>query len=137
MDVSVQLTSGPADQPGMGDIGIANRPSLQPSGEVGVARFSDAFGRTQAGADSRFGVDGVIDRVRADFESFRMRMAADQDVRYVNSASKLSPPEEMTRAMNAALRSQMHILEVGVAFNAGLTATQQSQNGVKTLVEKA
>jgi hypothetical protein len=39
--------------------------------------------------------------------------------------------------MNLALRAQMDMFEMSVAFNAGLTASQQSQSGVKTLVEKS
>jgi hypothetical protein len=134
MDVSVQLASanlGAGDGLKAGMREVAAKP---PAHDAAVMRFNDAFGRTPKVADPN--VAGVIDRIRADFESFRLRMAAGNETRLVNAQAQ-SGPAQLAESMNLALRAQMDMFEMAVAFNAGLTASQQSQSGVKTLVEKS
>jgi hypothetical protein len=136
MDVSLQLSSGQALQQSE-TRGLDASKGLQPSGDLSFSRFSEAFQRQDLSVKGGFSVSGVLDRVRADFEAFKLKMANSQEPIYVNAGTKASPTENLTQAMNSAMRAQINIFEIGVTFNAGLTATQQSQNGVKTLVEKA
>jgi hypothetical protein len=136
MDVSLQLSSGQTLQQSE-TRGLDASKGLQPSGDLSFSRFSEAFQRQDLSVKGGFSVSGVLDRVRADFEAFKLKMASSQEPTYVNAGTKASPTENLTQAMNSAMRAQINIFEIGVTFNAGLTATQQSQNGVKTLVEKA
>jgi hypothetical protein len=136
MDVSLQLTNGQAMQQ-TESRELSASSGLQPTGELGFSRFSEAFQRSDMSSKGGLGVSGVLDRVRADFEAFKLKMGTSHEPTLVNSDAKFSPTENLTQAMNAAMRAQINIFEIGVTFNAGLTATQQSQNSVKTLVEKA
>jgi len=79
---------------------------------------------------------GMIDRVRADFESFRLRLERQRDPQLVDQAPR-DAIQQLDESMNRAIKTQVDILELGVTLNAGLTATQQSQNSVKTLLEKS
>ena len=82
------------------------------------------------------GLVGIIDRVRADFESFRLRLGKQRDPQVVDQTPR-EALQHLSDSMDRAVRTQVDILELGVTLNAGLTAAQQSQNSVKTLLEKS
>lgn len=82
------------------------------------------------------GLSGAIDRVRADFEAFRLRLERQKDPQAIDQNPRQAMAE-LSESMDRAVRTQVNILELGLALNAGLTATQQSQNSVKTLLEKS
>ena len=82
------------------------------------------------------GLTGVIDRVRADFEAFRLRLSRQNDPQIVDQ-TPTQALQHLGDSMDRAVKTQVDILELGLALNAGLTATQQSQNSVKTLLEKS
>jgi hypothetical protein len=48
-----------------------------------------------------------------------------------------APAAQLQAAMNQAIKTQTEIFQVAVSFQAGLTASQQSQGAVKTLIEKS
>ena len=89
----------------------------------------------------------VIDKLRVDFAQFRQRLthaggasATPASGSAINNqaaaAAGGNPLAEMQRVMAWSLRTQTDMLQMAVGFHAALSATQQSQNGVKTLVEK-
>lgn len=139
MDVSVQLLAqGPMDQSAQRAVGTASNPTAAPAANAGtghVQNFSQAFpsgaNKVQPGS-----MTGLVDRIRTDFEAFRGRLNPSADTSSVRTASGLSAAEHMEKVMTESLRTQVDIFELSISFNAGLTATQQSQSGVKTLVEK-
>lgn len=116
-------------------------PTAPGADTVNVIRAGDAFGKP--GGVDRPSVTGVIDRVRADFEAFKLRASRQGDglvsapTHRPSGAGRASETERMQTLMNDALRAQVDIFELTVTFNAGLTASQQSQGAVKTLIEKA
>jgi len=139
MDVSVQLLAqGPMDQGAQRAVGSVSNPTVAPAASTGtghVQNFSQAFpsgaNKVQPG-----GMTELVDRIRTDFEAFRDRLNPSADASAVRTTSGLSPAEHMEKVMDQSLRTQVDIFELSISFNAGLTATQQSQSGVKTLVEK-
>lgn len=76
------------------------------------------------------GVSGMIDKVRADFDAYRSRIGSGYQPAHGGG------PNDMAGMVNHALRAQVEIFDTSIVFHAGLTVSQQSQNGVKTLIEK-
>lgn len=79
----------------------------------------------------------AVDRMRADFESMRQRASAPASNSNALSAVASSPAGQLEAVMNQSLKAQTEIFQMALTFNAGLTASQQSQSGIKTLVEKS
>lgn len=82
------------------------------------------------------GLTGMIDRLRAEYEAFKLRLQHQADTRVVTQGPEAAV-KEMADSMNRAIRVQVNIIEMGVTMNAGLTAAQQGQGSVKTLLEKS
>ena len=99
-----------------------------------VVPMSKAFPLQVPPADN--GVTGVIDRIRADYSNFRHQLDRQADPSAVDLSGK-EPAQQLSDTMNLALKTQIDVLELGVTLNAGLTAAQQSQSSVKTLLEKS
>jgi hypothetical protein len=89
----------------------------------------------QANASS--GLAGAVDRMRAEFEAMRQRASAPATSAYSQAAAAASPASQLEAVMNQSLKAQTEIFQMALSFNAGLTASQQSQSGIKTLVEKS
>jgi hypothetical protein len=102
------------------------------------------------GASTSSGIAQMVDRLRADFSAMRGRLSQPVEtqltvransVNSVNGANSArnaaAPAAQLEAVMNQALRTQTEIFQVAVSFQAGLTASQQSQSGIKTLVEKS
>jgi hypothetical protein len=98
--------------------------------------------------DRGAGIASIVDKMRADFAMFRLRvnepsgLAVSQAPMGPNgsvTASDMSNSAlaQMQQVMAWSLRTQTDVLQMAVGFHAGLSATQQSQNAVKTLVEKS
>lgn len=90
------------------------------------------------------GMAQMVDRLRADFSAMRGRLSqpveAQLSVRansFNSAKNAATPAAHLEAVMNQALRTQTEIFQVAVSFQAGLTASQQSQSGIKTLVEKS
>ena len=98
-----------------------------------VMPMSQAYPR-QPAEDA--GLIGVIEQVRADFEAFRLRLQREQAPTVVEQSPQAAL-QQLSESMDRAVRTQVDILEFGVTLNAGLTAAQQSQNSIKTLLEKS
>ena len=98
-----------------------------------IHRMSELVADRKAGVTD---LPGAIDKLRADFDMFRLRLERQADTKVV-SESPRDAVQALSDAMDRSVRTQVNILELGVALNAGLTATQQSQNSVKTLLEKS
>ena len=105
--------------------GAVDGPSVMP--------VSEAFPRADS---SEIGIIGIIDKVRADFETFRSKLVRQEDPQVI-SQNPRDAIQHLSDSMDRAVRTQVDILELGVTLNAGLTAAQQSQNSVKTLLEKS
>lgn len=132
MDVSVQMLVGSPAATG----GSLAAPATAGAGPAKVMSFTQAF-PSQAKGVNEAGFPGMVDRLRADFNAFRHRLYAGQDPSTHRVSSEADAAERMDRMMRDALRTQVDIFELSVSVNAGLTAAQQSQSGVKTLLEKA
>ncbi len=135
MDVSVQLapaqTAAGLSPMDTGPRGVEARGAGGPS----VVPFAEGFNRPRVpGAEP--GAFTMIDQVRAEFEAFRLRMSSNRETRYVNGGAN---PQlaQLTEVMDSAMRTQLFLIEVSVAANAGISAAHQSQGSVKTLVEKS
>ena len=77
----------------------------------------------------------TIDRMRARFQALSQQASNAQPASAVVGQS--AALDRMEHVMNQSIRMQAEIFQMAVNFHAGLTVTQQSQNGVKTLVEKS
>lgn len=139
MDVSVQLLAQASmEQGGQRAVGagVNAAPAAASAAPAGhVQSFNQAFPTAANRVDSS-NMTGLIDRIRHDFDAFRLRLDPAASAHSVPAGASLSPAEEMKQVMNQSLQTQVDIFEMSISFNAGLTATQQSQSGVKTLVEK-
>lgn len=125
----------PATQsPGGLPMAGAEVPGQGTSAAPNVLPVSKAFPSRVAPVDN--GVAGVIDRIRSDYAGFRHRLEQRDDPSRVNLAGK-DPVEQLNESMHHALKTQLDVLEFGITFHAGLTAAQQGQGGVKTLLEKS
>lgn len=84
------------------------------------------------------GLSQTIDRIRTEFDAMRNRLVAPsaQSV-LVHSNSHASPAAQLESVMNQSIKMQTGIFQIAVSFQAGLTASQQTQSGIKTLVEKS
>jgi len=137
MDVSVQLLAQAAmDQGGQRAIGAGITAGPAGAGQTShVQSFSQAF---PSAANRAEGADmtGLIDRMRNDFEAFRSRLNPAGEASSIDPSSSQGSVQQMETVMRDSLQTQVDIFEMSISFNAGLTATQQSQSGVKTLVEK-
>lgn len=133
MDVSVQLAP-PQTAAGIGPMDAGPRGvEARGAGGPSVVPFAEGFGRQVQSADPA--AFTAIDQIRAEFEAFRLRIASNRETRYVNG---MDPQvAQLTQVMDSAMRTQLFLIEVSVAANAGISAAHQSQGGVKTLVEKS
>lgn len=86
------------------------------------------------------GFSSTVDRIRDAFallqSDHKLQPAIGLAGRGSASASVPSP-DTLASAMREALRIQTEVFKLSVGFHAGLSASQQSQSGVKTLVEKS
>lgn len=110
------------------------------SAGIGPAASSDATllrvddpARAAAGAES--GLAAVIDKVRIEYALFRARTQPAAPA--LTPGSSATPLAQMQQVVSWAMSSQAGVLQAAVGFHAALSASQQSQNAVKTLVEKA
>lgn len=81
----------------------------------------------------------TIDRIRVEFDVLRHRLV-EPDSRWSGSrATHQTSPQasQLEAVMNQSMRIQTGVFQMAVSFQAGLTASQQAQSGVKTLVEKS
>jgi hypothetical protein len=98
-----------------------------------LSNFGQAQGKSPAG-----GWTQTVDRLRADFEAMRHRLSSPEQASMTLSAHRAAAPAaQLQAAMNQAIKTQTEIFQVAVSFQAGLTASQQSQGAVKTLIEKS
>lgn len=134
MDVSaIQISQVASDSAGLRTV-VAGPTPTSAGSDVQVNTFS----QTYAGSLSRSGqpgMVGLVDRLRVDYQAFRARMG-ETDIVGETKAGSASSAKVFETVMKESLRTQVDIFELSISFNAGLTATQQSQSGVKTLVEK-
>lgn len=141
MDFAIQMGG-----PGAAGLGgpDANRPLTGPaqaadpaSNSATTMRFSEAFGGP--GAARKVDVAGLVDRMRMDFDRFRLRMEQNINPSLVNprTASAKSSDQRLAEAMRESIRMQYDLMQFSVAFNVGISAAHQSQSGVKTLIEKS
>ena len=143
MDVAIQMGG-----PGAAGLATADagRPlagagpqpgQLNASNEATVLRFSEAFGGP-AGA-RKVDVSGLVDRMRADFDKFRLRMEQKIDPSIVNPrpTNTKNMEQRLAEAMHDSIRTQYDLMQFSVTFNVGISAAHQSQGGVKTLIEKS
>jgi len=123
------------------------RPITEPSVVPGATPHG-ADGTTAIPLSQLFGpppiedtaITGAIDKIRSDFEAFRVRLDQQRDAGLsagTSTHARQDPVAQLSASMDRAVRTQVDILEFGIALNAGLTASQQSQNSVKTLLEKS
>jgi hypothetical protein len=137
MDVSVQLASQSA---------VPNATEPRPLGQGlnaaevgGLGQQATATPMSQAFANAKTeapNVAGIVDRLRADFEAFRARLQQPSQAANVPVDGR-SSVQQLSDMMDRSIRTQVDMLELGISLNAGITAAQQSQSGIKTLIEKS
>lgn len=156
MDIAaIEATGGPAGA-------VANARTEPPSTlseqrpigiQVSVAAQLDlasALRSAPSRAATQPGVFAAIDRLRDDFAALDTRLDLRSPSRpgAASGLAGLGPNEtqglarsadgvSLESAMRDALRIQTEVFKLSVGFHAGLSASQQSQNGVKTLIEKS
>jgi hypothetical protein len=144
MEISAIVLSSGAVEAMFAPRAVANgsMPALHAgAGGPAVVAFS---GNGDQGTD----IASIVDKMRADFAMFRQRLnepigLADspapvgQNGSVTASDMSNSALAQMQQVMAWSLRTQTDVLQMAVGFHAGLSATQQSQNAVKTLVEKS
>ncbi len=80
----------------------------------------------------------TIDRIRADFDLMRHRLSAPAaHGAHALASTPASPAAQLEAVMKQSIKLQAEIFQIAISFQAGLTASQQSQSGVKTLIEKS
>ena len=107
-----------------------------------AARAEISISASHAGAAPSSSPAGAlcqtIDRIRAEFDLMRHRLFAPAaHSTHASTSAAASPAVQLEAVMNQSMKIQTGIFQIAVSFQAGLTASQQSQSGVKTLIEKS
>ena len=148
MEISAIVLSQAAVEPTFAPraLPIQSMPGLHSGSGGPIVVASD--GRGNGNDDQSAGIAGMVDKMRADFALFRQRMnepnglSNSPGLARTNGSLAVSDISnsalaQMQLVMAWSLRTQTDVLQMAVGFHAGLSATQQSQNAVKTLVEKS
>jgi len=136
MEVSVQSLAQAAEAESAGQRPLGNSLSQGNANSNGqVVTFSQAYPNISRPEHGR--AVGAIDKLRNDFMSFQSRIltpgTAPVDGTYANQPAI----QAMRDTMDRAVGMQAGLFQLSVSLNVGLTATQQSQSSVKTLIEKS
>jgi hypothetical protein len=133
LDIPINEVSAIAGPAGLSAVSQADAPLSDRSIEVRfsasphLSQNSGELRLSETTADLSTRLASSLDRLRADFQRLHQRIEH-PDRQHAASMHDL---------MDRALRTQMDVFTTAIGFHAGLSATQQSQHGVRTLVEKA